>query len=543
MHTDIGGIPTFPTQVRTPGREFGAPRLEACVANRFVFRGLCRQADSFELVFEFRASKERLPNFLIITVYGSPRSCPRETSMRTAAGLVLVLALVVSTSAGRAIEEDNEFAEFEEFDDEESPPASQRPEAPLPADDEEEARVEEEEEFDHFQDEEEFEGLDQERPPSRPQGDKPHLTIAKVPLHLRSNWESFYLELLMLAGLAVYFGNFVAGRNKNHRLATAWFHSHRQLLLDNFALVGDDGRKELPPEEGEEASSPVVGGGLVKDSESVYTLWCSGRLCMEGMLVELRLLKRQDLLSLLAHMVRPVPDQLVIRVTMSPQSMDGFVMCLATKKTAARLHKTMADLSTYCPEKKRPDKYGLPANFTVLSEMGEVANAMLDAKVLSVIKRYEECIDYIHMSDQYSGPRLQEDTQPTKLPEVKKVLLFGFNVPGMGRVSAETMEEMRPLLQLVFYCVDKVRRFKLSKEAKQKSDRNRLKVEEEFLKTTHAQRQEAAQLKREERRRVEKERIMNEEDPDKQRKWEEREHRRELKRRTPKMKQLKVKTL
>uniref|UniRef100_A0A023GCT3 PAT complex subunit CCDC47 n=1 Tax=Amblyomma triste TaxID=251400 RepID=A0A023GCT3_AMBTT len=458
--------------------------------------------------------------------------------------VMLVSALVDTALGGRAIEEDNEFAEFEEFDDEDSlPPASssQRAEAPPPtaADDEEEARVEEEEEFDHFQDEEEFEGLDQERPLVRPQGDKPHLTIAKVPLHLRSNWESFYLELLMLAGLAVYFGNFVAGRNKNHRLATAWFHSHRPLLLDNFALVGDDGRKELPPEGAEEESA----GGLVKDSESVYTLWCSGRMCVEGMLVELRLLKRQDLLSLLTHMVRPAPDQLVIRVTMSPQSMDGFVMCLATKKTAARLHKTMADLSTYCPEKKRPDKYGLPANFTVLSEMGEVANAMLDTKVLSVIKRYEECIDYIHMSDQYSGPRLQEDTQPTKLPEVKKVLLFGFNVPGMGRVSAETMEEMRPLLQLVFYCVDKVRRFKLSKEAKQKSDRNRLKVEEEFLKTTHAQRQEAAQLKREERRRVEKERIMNEEDPDKQRKWEEREHRRELKRRTPKMKQLKVKTL
>jgi len=37
--------------------------------------------------------------------------------------------------------------------------------------------------------------------------------------------------------------------------------------------------------------------------------------------------------------------------------------------------------------------------------------------------------------------------------------------------------------------------------------------------------------------------MMNEEDPDKQRKWEEREHRRELKKRAPKMKQLKVKTL
>ncbi|XP_077553758.1 PAT complex subunit CCDC47-like isoform X1 [Haemaphysalis longicornis] len=350
-----------------------------------------------------------------------------------AAVLVVLVLLVAGAAGGRVAEEDNEFAEFEEFDEEEAPapspssssPApssSQRAEAPQPADDEEEARVEEE--FDHFQDEEEFEGLDHERPPSRPQGgDKPHLTIAKVPLHLRSNWESFYLELLMLAGLAIYFGNFVAGRNKNHRLATAWFHAHRPLLLENFALVGDDGRQEL-------SAGGEPDGGLVKDSESVYTLWCSGRLCVEGMLVELRLLKRQDLLSLIAQAVRPAADQLVVRVTMGAQSMDGFVMCLATKKTATRLHKTMADLSTYCPEKKRPDKYGLPANFTVLSEMGEVANAMLDAKVLSVIKRYEECIDYIHMSDQYSGPRLQEDTQPTKLPEVKKVLLFGFNGAG-----------------------------------------------------------------------------------------------------------------
>ncbi|XP_049515670.1 PAT complex subunit CCDC47-like, partial [Dermacentor silvarum] len=420
--------------------------------------------------------------------------------------------------------------------------ASQRPDAPQPAaaDDEEEARVEEEEEFDHFQDEEEFEGLDQERQPSRPQGDKPHLTIAKVCTHLNpsalktpistfsftvfaqcfsSPTSGSFDSWLMLAGLTVYFGNFMAGRNKNHRLATGLVPkppsaAARQLLpslafhasapwtarLSSSSVyssdprlgIRDDGRKELAPDEAE-------AGGLVKDSESVYTLWCSGRLCVEGMLVELRLLKRQDLLSLIAQMVRPSADQLVIRVTMSPQSMDGFVMCLATKKTAARLHKTMADLSTYCPEKKRPDKYGLPANFTVLSEMGEVANAMVDQKVLSVIKRYEECIDYIHMSDQYSGPRLQECATAvpscaksmkfveigyttTKLPEVKKGSI-GFNVitnmpyyptlclyiwlravPGMGRVSAETMEEMKPLLQLVFYCIDKVRRFKLSKE-------------------------------------------------------------------------------
>ena len=53
-----------------------------------------------------------------------------------------------------------------------------------------------------------------------------------------------------------------------------------------------------------------------------------------------------------------------------------------------------------------------------------------------------------------------------------------------------------------------------------KADKNRQRVEETFLKASHAQRQEAAQQRREDKRRAEKERIMNEEDPDKQRKWE-----------------------
>lgn len=45
-------------------------------------------------------------------------------------------------------------------------------------------------------------------------------------------------------------------------------------------------------------------------------------------------------------------------------------------------------------------------------------------------------------------------------------------------------------------------------------------MEENFLKLTHVQRQEAAQSRREEKKRAEKERIMNEEDPEKQRRLE-----------------------
>lgn len=67
----------------------------------------------------------------------------------------------------------------------------------------------------------------------------PSLKITKVPLHLHTSWESYYLEILMIAGLVVYFANFVIGRVKNQRLATAWFNAHKQMLDANFSLVGE----------------------------------------------------------------------------------------------------------------------------------------------------------------------------------------------------------------------------------------------------------------------------------------------------------------
>ena len=57
-------------------------------------------------------------------------------------------------------------------------------------------------------------------------------------------------------------------------------------------------------------------------------------------------------------------------------------------------------------------------------------------------------------------------------------------------------------------------------QAKIKSERNRVKVQEFFQKQAHSLRAEAAQARKEEKRRAEKDKIMAEEDPDKQRRME-----------------------
>lgn len=64
----------------------------------------------------------------------------------------------------------------------------------------------------------------------------------QVPAHLQNSWESYYMEILMVTGLLCYIMNYIIGKNKNSRLAQAWFNSHRELLESNFALVGESVR-------------------------------------------------------------------------------------------------------------------------------------------------------------------------------------------------------------------------------------------------------------------------------------------------------------
>lgn len=185
---------------------------------------------------------------------------------------------------------------------------------------------------------------------------------------------------------------------------------------------------------------------------------------------------------------------------------------------------------------KPEDKYKVPSGFSVLSEIPEASAAMLDSRIVSALNKFGHLIDYIHITDQFTGAVQQEDPNQLKQPEVKRMLMAGFNLP-----PSSSMEAAQPLLVLVFYILERLKRFRLSKEGKSKADKNRLRVEEEFLKSTHTARAEAAAVRREEKRKQEKDKILAEEDPEKQRRWEKKEQKRQLKKKAPKMKQLSIK--
>lgn len=81
---------------------------------------------------------------------------------------------------------------------------------------------------------------------------------------------------------------------------------------------------------------------------------------------------------------------------------------------------------------------------------------------------------------------------------------------------------------------------KLSREGKAKADKNRQAVEQEYLKSLHSLRQEAAAQKNSEKRKQEKEKLMSEENVEKQIKLERKMKRKDAKKAQPKMKSMSI---
>lgn len=218
----------------------------------------------------------------------------------------------------------------------------------------------------------------------------------------------------MLCIILVYMVNFFYGKSKNYTLVNHWYQTNRALLEKSFAVVGDDGMSPDVPSSDENET-----GKLIKDSESSYALWCTGRHGCEGMLMQLKLIKRQDFVNgVLMQLMKPQCDQLVISAEYAQQDdLDSFVFCLCARKSASQVLADYQDVSTYCVEKKLGQgasivdagKYTEMLTFSVcnkyvmLNEIGEVPGLVLDKTVCAFLNKYPDMVEYLLISDQFIG--------------------------------------------------------------------------------------------------------------------------------------------
>lgn len=376
---------------------------------------------------------------------------------------------------------------------------------------------------------------------------KPKLKLVNSPNLWIYRWDNYYIELGFIFAFLLYFVNFLVGSNRNSAIIQEWYDVTYDVLTSNFCLIGGsplmEVDKKTEPEESVREKLSIQETyknrkGFVKMSESSYTLWCSGRVGMDGVLIHLDLLKRQDLFSMALNLVKPNQESIIMHYLMNnSEGYDNFVFCIANKIVATKLARDQADINVYCPKRKPLSQCGVDSDrLHVMSESSDITSYILDADTSEFLLKHEKAVNFIHITDQYTIDRREEETPALKLANCKRVAIFSFVIPPN---PSEACEFVTFSLNLM----DRLRKFRLNRDSKQKSEKMRQKITGIQQKTALAFAQQKAKETKDALRRQQKESMINEEDPAKQRMWERKEAKREQKRSKMRVKQLKVKSM
>ncbi|KAJ0263364.1 Uncharacterized protein HA466_0037380 [Hirschfeldia incana] len=343
--------------------------------------------------------------------------------------------------------------------------------------------------FDYW-DEDEFEGLPVENEPTEDKS-PPIASETESPpdpsedtdtpeKKKKKKLSSFTVEIVFVSILIAYLINYFLGKRANETLALAWaskFALKDAILEKNFSLLGV----------GEGEDSPL----LLKEAINVFKFYASGRSYCHGLLATLELKSRHDLISRLLNFVVPCKDEIEVEVYMNDEGMDHVVFALARKKAAKGMLKEMRDLQRFGGMVVAPGgRKWVAEELAVVSESKEVAGDIITDVVLDQVfgdKSFEKFGKYfisMHFSDQHPGKH-------------RKMLLFKFALP-----DAKHMDDMVRLIALIPYYIDLIGRYKLSSQARNKTDGARQKVAQEAYKELESVRQEALQRKKAEKKRL-----------------------------------------
>lgn len=372
-----------------------------------------------------------------------------------------------------------------------------------------------------FWDEDEFEGLPSHQPHIESvvitESATPDATVQTPdpkPTSVSKKKQSFLVEIVCVSFLIMFVINYFTGKRENENLALSWaskFATKDSIFEKNFSLLGV----------GEGDDSPL----LLKEGQNVFKFYASGRRYCQGLLATMELKSRHDLLSRIYNMVVPCKDEISIEVYMNDDAMDHVVFALARKKMAKAMQKELRDLQRFAGSVVQPPngRKWVAEELAVVSESKEVAGDLITEAVLEQVfgeksfEKHGKGFISMHVSDQLPGTQ-------------KKMLLFKFALP-----DAKNMADMTRLVALVPYYIDLVGRYKLSSQARSKTEAARAKAAQEAYKELQGARQEALQKKKAERKKMleEAEAKLGAEAI---RKKEEKERARQMKKAMPKVK-------
>ncbi|GAU24397.1 hypothetical protein TSUD_391060 [Trifolium subterraneum] len=371
-----------------------------------------------------------------------------------------------------------------------------------------------------FWDDDEFEGLPTQQHPdlhvpiTDPKSTDNTNTTSSQDQNVKPQPRSFTVEILCGSFLIMFAINYFTGKKENENIALSWasqFAAKDSIFEKNFSLLGiGDGGDDTPL--------------LLKEGQTTFKFYASGRRYCQGLLATLELKSRHDLIARIYNMVVPCKDEITFEVYMNDDAMDHVVFAMARKKAAKAMHKDLRDLQRFATIMSPPtSRKWVSDDLAVISESREVASDLITDSLIEQVfgdksfEKYGKGLISVHFSDNHPGIH-------------KKVLLFKFVLP-----AAKNMADMTRLVALVPYYIDLIGRYKLSSQARSKTEAARQKVAQEVQKELRNIQQEAMQ-----RRKAERKKLMEEAEAklgaEAIRKKEAKERARQMKKAMPKMK-------
>uniref|UniRef100_A0A7N0RGU0 Coiled-coil domain-containing protein 47 n=1 Tax=Kalanchoe fedtschenkoi TaxID=63787 RepID=A0A7N0RGU0_KALFE len=344
-----------------------------------------------------------------------------------------------------------------------------------------------------FWDEDEFEGLpavEENQQQAEDEVDAPKVAEAVIPPDQNATekagggrfvkQQSYMVEIVCGSFLIIFLINYFTGKKENEKIALAWaarFATRDSIFAKNFSLLGV----------GEGEDSPL----LLKEGQTIFKFYASGRRYCQGLLATIELKSRHDLISRLYNMVVPNKDEISFEVYMNDDAMDQVIFAMAKKKAAKVMQKELVDLQRFAALVSPPNgRKWAPDELGVVSESKEVAGDLITDIVLDQVfgekafEKYGKGFISMHFSDQHPGTH-------------RKMLQFKFALP-----DANNMADMTRLIALIPYYIDLIGKYKLSSQARSKTETARAKAAQEAYKELQNARQEALQQKKAEKKKL-----------------------------------------
>lgn len=279
------------------------------------------------------------------------------------------------------------------------------------------------------------------------------------------------------------------GRRQNTAIATAFaneFGSRGSVLHNNFSLIGP-----VPDSVDEPPSGPT----LMKESQSEFKMYCTGRRFCESMMITLVLKKRHDVLQTLLAMLSPVEDIVRLEVVMNPGEMENICFAIAPTKIAKAMHKADESLGKntsamdLLPEKKRQFVHD---ELMVFSESFEVANDLVTDHALELAFGKQGWV----LAKPYFRSMYVSNTADK---QGRKLIRFEFLLP-----DGSEQKRLGRLLLLAMHYIDVFGRYRLSATAAQKikavrNTLNKEKAKQELEERKEERKEELQKIKEEKR--------------------------------------------